>query len=283
MAKDKFVKRKSEVRFYNDYNWARIEFLRAIARVAPGVVRDLRNRLLPKHNHLVPQTLEGRLGVLVDYEEIDQLLIPLSPAIEEWAKNYRLDGPDGPLAGPMAVSPLPKWMGRIIVKCLFEWVTQGSPEPSDWPFRDEDVTVSWLHPPACQFACEGWDPRLESEKTFRERARASFEDAVEEYIQRQRAGYLDRTGEQISFYVQTPRRCTVAHFDWLVMYQVQSLSTQDIADQVTESRTGGPPTSRQTVQAGIKDAAEHIHGSHSVKWLRSPSPGGRPPMSSRNE
>src|SRR5262245_57853759 len=99
------TERPSEVRHEYDRTWARGLFFRAMERVAPGVIKDLRDRLLPRFESLAPTSEEGIQKTLHGRGE-EVLAEQLTPTVQDWgtdnhifrpmdaASEYACDGPD---------------------------------------------------------------------------------------------------------------------------------------------------------------------------------------------
>jgi hypothetical protein len=124
------------------------------------------------------------------------------------------------------------------------------------PFEERPKSIK-------NFQCPLWDPLEEKRSTFRRQAI--------EHLTRELDIQLDQSESAMRCLgkLKVPRKVSTEHFDWLVDYQLLGNSFPEI------KRTARDASSRQTVDQGVKDAAEAVVGPCWKKWLR-PGKRGRP-------
>jgi hypothetical protein len=260
-AKKQFDRPTSAYCNYNDHTWGRDQFLMAIERVAPQVLRTLREDVFPLYRKHRPRSQRAYLSLWTDYKLQDLVLQDLRPGIERWANHYHLGGPVGSTP-PRGVDPLVDWMGPIILATLMTWGKEGAGARLAWCiFNQFSVGAYMEHPDPFRFRTEGWAVLRETEPDFRARATREFEEALGQYMRRRFAD-AEARGK-----CPMPSKVKPEHFDWLVKFQVLRESHSRIV-----SLSG---RQRSAVSDGIRRAALLVAGKPCDYWLMPPLPAGR--------
>jgi hypothetical protein len=119
-------------------------------------------------------------------------------------------------------------------------------------------------PRSAEFQVAGrWGCTAETEVEAEQRLRAAFDAAVRRMLDEQWQQAQHLRG------LPVPGRYERKHFDWLVLYQVAQQGASAIGKDAEEKE------SRQTVEMGIKRAAEILVGPDYRRWLRRIRPPGK--------
>jgi hypothetical protein len=261
------VERPSEFHFDTDHTWARIEYLKAIERVAPRVLDELKDRLLPVFTEIAPKSPAEMRLFDIDYHRQETLVEQLEPSLSEWAVHFRLD----PSVRPVGDCGLLLWLRTTLYWTLVKWKTKQYDQA--WEFPDKYAAVAYMESPEpFEFKDQGWAFLRVTEKAFRKQVKASFNNLLNTYIQEQ------SSGENRGWNHRLPKHIDPEHFDWLALYQIEELSSAKIAKRAGASKE----VTRQAVEKAVKRAAEHLIGPNWLMWLRpqlrrGPQP--RPPRS----
>ena len=172
-------------------DYLRMAFLERVRVNCPAVLRELRENFLPRYA-LVADATAGE---------------QVRPVLTRWAKKIGLSDA---WAIDVAIETLEYWHSHAAAGDF--WVYPNVGEGYLSPF-DDDVRLLW-------------DPTVEPEGDFTNRARRS----LAEYRARikdiaKRAGFR-----------RTPERRNPQHLDWLVWWQVEKLGRKEIAERANVSQ-----------------------------------------------
>jgi len=230
---------------------ARARFLEAVRRIVPQVLADLGRQPLASF-HALATELESSdyrtwQALVLSAEDEVPAALSLRDELLAWGHRYRLDA---------------DWCVDRALQTLRAWhrLPVESPLRSEW---DHEAVGYFLPASAGQrqfiFEHPGWQltadgmTQSDAERTIR----ASFEIQLSEYFESMRA--LAHAADL----ERTPEKRRLVHFDWLVYYQVELWSQQEIAAEAGVDRT--------TVRDALQTAARETG-----LTLRNPSRGGRP-------
>jgi hypothetical protein len=184
---------------------ARTEFLRAIQRIAPAVLRDLRDEVMPKFRQILPWA-EARLEDFATEPSrkgtsaVHYVWHSLEPPLFRWAARYNLsDVTANSIYNSTFISPkhsalqydsvgMPffTWLVVVATDTLAEWAMRDVEQPLDWSFsglhrwRDRlRSSENSLH-----VTIPAWTPGTETREAFSVRARREFDNRLEEHVGR---------------------------------------------------------------------------------------------------
>lgn len=258
--------RPGAYRHIRDHSYAYAEYISAIKRVHPVVLKDLHQEVLPRFIEAikdsgahVPTGKHWLVFPEVEYEVLDAL----RPPFDDWSGRYHFHGwKDETEGGKRLVN----WLESIVLSTLWEWSKGHRLEPLDWDIPNKVVVGAYLHrADPLEVALDGWQTLVETVDEFRERAQSGFERLLTEYIEQSRATSPDT-------HVRLHRRFVARHFDWLVQHQMKGESFAGISRELPRGLDADP----RAVGQGVRVAAEALMGSDRKNWLRSPAKGGRP-------
>jgi hypothetical protein len=142
-----------------------------------------------------------------------------------------------------------KWKEDPVRAANLDWIWFIRPSP------EQTADGQFPRPAEFDVGLQRWDSTAETEAEAEQRLRATCNAAIRTMLDKQRQEAQRLGGRPV------PRRYDRKHFDWLVLYQV---ARQGGASAI--GRAAGE--SRQTVEMGIKRAAEILVGRNYRKWLR---------------
>lgn len=227
---------------YDDVQrWDRGQFLRAVSRVAPEVLKDLKERI------------SGRGADA------------LAEQVRAWAKRYRIDVPWMIEAGHQTAEIMAdqeRWEAHIAqaerLKKLAAKAGYDYDYNSDWKFRHVVVigynmqelveAVESSAELGIRFQYPRPDLTFLAFSTYISALREAFEEELERYLET-----LDAVYESAGYTTHRPKRET-RHFEWFVRYQMLDKSQEDIASSPGDSASVTP----QAVQNGCRDVSERI-------------------------
>ncbi|WP_067936507.1 hypothetical protein [Alicyclobacillus kakegawensis] len=266
------------------------EFLLAIERLQPSVLKDL--RALRSLCTLDVLKVFWRADGACVWSALAESSCPdcqmLKDAIEDWAAKYNLLDDrklyveiglkalaDSFLKdGLLSIALLPGVFGgmsetaeavlssRTVTSLvngisLDERAGTDMAGPFEFPFQftyREDFNGTGMAP-------AGWDPR-ESWDVFEERLNAQFE-AYKAFYRKAVTEQAEKNG-----FIPVPNKEEITHFEWLVLYQIRGMSQQQIRVYLKHS---GISRTTRAIGQGIHEAAELV-----LLPLRPAGKGGRP-------
>lgn len=242
------------------YQWL---FLLRTSEIAPEVLEDLRQSVLPEWQSLLRQLAEtGARQLDADHAsetrasiagrpELSMEQETIAQSLQSWGKRHNLSD---------------RWIIKTALSTLQHWnrivpVRPNQPHRLEWKLPP----VTYYSPLQAQpFTFEGWDPGSHPWKDYSQR--------LLEELKQYRIG-VEKTLEGW----KKPRKLELDHFDWLVRYQVLGLSYLKISRFHNLENDLDPESGKKRVKAGIRDKAERID-----LTLRPGGKGGRPKKKTSN-
>lgn len=179
---------------------ARVEFLLAIARIAPSVLRSLATDVLPvfkecRQRHLYPLSeWWQRQGMTYGIQDPDVMEAEMVAPIMRWAAGHHLAGPNGesdaapviehfeppdPESHSSPVMSLLGWVYQVVMDTLEKWADEGA-QPIRWNLsRAYERAAVWSGSLRVEVS---WDVVNEQEHEFRKRTKSIFEQSLDEYV-----------------------------------------------------------------------------------------------------
>lgn len=284
---------------------ARIEFLAAIERNHPVVLRELRKAAMPHFRRLLVEAgiSAKQFNELADRALQNRIWEDLSSIVYQWARRFHLVMDVG--AGHASTfQPAKHWSLWNRGRSLFDWLVQVCADSLGvWAASKSRRTLAWCLEPIQQrlqllrvapvflFVTAPWVPDKESLKAFHQRAGREFEQALKEYtssiastltasevfsppsVSKSVDPMLTAMLQARAGMVIPPMASSLsagfvrAHFEWLVLHQVQGLSWPRISIKTK------PVVTWRAVKAGVQAAAEQVVGDEWSNWLRKGTPG----------
>jgi hypothetical protein len=145
-------------------------------------------------------------------------------------------------------------------------LAKGTRPATCWILPSETIVLR--DPPPLAYRTSGWDPEVESESSFRDRAKYAFGVSLDDYISE-----CNRAAESAGL-ERTPRGLPTEPFDWLVRYQVKGEEQHQIAKIVVATGHRGTTdpdileSKRKSVAQGVQQAAQWVDGPEWKQWLR---------------
>jgi hypothetical protein len=258
----RFVPRSAELRDPFDRTWARCEFLRAIGRRTPEVLKDLYASVYQPHAaelRAMPSAFK-LIGPGADPDDRDRVTALLHPRVAAWATRWHLAAP--PMrSGARAAQSLLPWLEWVVLDTLLAWQGGLGEGPPDWALPTGLTFAASLEVPTqLVITLDGWALLGETEGAFRTRAGERFQRELDRYVAGCREAMADWPAQNPSL--------PPGYFDALALYQVRGLSISRIADELDFNR--------RTISDGVRQAAAEVVGENCDRWLRPPGRGGRP-------
>jgi hypothetical protein len=258
----RFAARGSEFRFDYDHTWGRIQFMEAVARMAPDVLKCLHRDVYPAYLAVKPKSPRMLRALQTDPARHEPVLETIRPFVRLWAEQFHLNGPASQLPHHWDRVGLVGWMEPIILETLMSWDVAGP--SSSWSYPSQYCAGAFLDMPAAfRVECDGWAILRETRSGFEARVTADFKKTLQAYVENRECEAKKH------WWTRLPQRVTTDQLDWLVAYQVNRLSHNKISADANRSR--------QAVSADIKKAAQLVAGSNYRAWLMPPLPPGRRP------
>ncbi len=226
------------------------ELFQAIRRVAPEVLERLRDDVLPCFEEARAESSPLTLRKVKQADPIsDEGLVPLKRAFDGWANSFYLTD---------------QWAESIAWQTLDRWIA--SQEARDL-LQISLPSVTWIPPVSdadreFTFSDPGWDPALETKKTFVTRIGDRFEERLQVYLAAVTHQFECQGWER------TPEKRREDHFEWLARYQVQGWTHRMIADEYS---TDAKILGEDTVSKALNRLANRMG-----LTLRPPDKGGHP-------
>jgi len=253
-----------------DSSYARNEFIRAVRRVKPAVLEDLRHSLGPGFAEVVhsPRYTRRKLfrdgGWLLFPTEHDHAARLLRPELDAWVERHKFRGWGVPTDGG---NRLVNWLEPIVLSSLWAWSRNRLVSPLDWDVPDKVSVGSRVREEVpFEVVVDGWRTLAETLEEFRERAGQHFDRRLREYVERVHAN-------QPAAHVRLRRPLVARHFDWLVRAQLEGTRYSAISRMLQGT---GFDADRRAVGQGVRGAAEAVVGPDYKEWLRPTDKGGRP-------
>lgn len=239
---------------------ARQLFRESIRSVYPAFLESLDQEIFPLFCTLVAGLRDQ--SVVLTEPESRKLILPIThglghPRFEtlrkpllDWARGFNIEN-EG-------------WFIKDLLRTMYYWAKY----PRFRQNRHFDSGISGGQVPLSAAEGEftlidpGWVPTKEKWQDFSTRLSESFQHALKAYEDRVR--YLVESRG----YTRVPRKDTIEHFDWLVLWQIAGYNQARIAD--CHSKRSGKAFDDTRIRQGIEEAARLV----GLRNLRS---GGRGP------
>jgi hypothetical protein len=253
------------------------ELLRRVQELAPQVLQDLHDQVLPLFRLALKDNQDDTAGFAhreAAWREPPWFTQRVRPMVLAWACRHHLLPPEksgGSVRAPafLACFPHPatsfgEWrLMPTTYATLLEWSRIKRKRPLAWQLLEwADLRTAFpTEPFRCQLVLDGWNALTETKTEARARLLAELEKRIKEYLD----GVEEDARRQYG--LRAPHQLSAEHLDWLVEYQVSGCSFRSLAAHYSMDR--------HNVAKAIKGIAELVIGPRWREWLR-PSERGRP-------
>lgn len=165
-------------------------------------------------------------------------LIPLRDELIKWAERYNINC---------------SWILETAIETMRYWYQLspyvGSEIYEEWQYRG---VVFWgLDLPLFEFPEKfKWDIAFETEKQFKEKVQAKFNEYLNKYIEKCKMEAQEKN------YTKGIEKRQVEHFEWFVLYQIKGWELPKITDFISEKT--GKPYEESNIYKNVKNISQLI-------------------------